>query len=87
MNASFLASVFLLAACVMPIEEPMPEKNCAAEDYQHLLGEPGSAVGAISTAETVRIRRSGQMATMDYVPDRLNIELDQNDRISSVYCG
>lgn len=87
MNASFVASVLLTAACVLPIEEPMPENNCAAEDYQHFLGEPGSAVDAISSADTVRILRPGQTATMDYLPDRLNIELDHSDRISRLYCG
>ena len=87
MSASLIVSVLLVAACVMPIEVPMTETNCIAEDYQSLLGEPFSAVDSLSTAETVRILRPGQMPTMDDLPDRLNIELDHRDRISRVYCG
>lgn len=87
MTVSLIASVLLMAACVMPVEIPLTDTNCTAEDYQSLIGEPFSAVDSLITAENVRILRPGQMATMDYLPDRLNIELDHNDRTSRVYCG
>ncbi|MDO8839175.1 MAG: I78 family peptidase inhibitor [Parvibaculum sp.] len=40
--------------------------------------------GAIAT---IRVIRPGDNVTMDYRTDRLNVELDENDIVSRVYCG
>lgn len=36
---------------------------------------------------TIRIIRPGDMVTKDYRTDRLNVELDDNDVVTRVYCG
>lgn len=36
---------------------------------------------------TIRVIRPGDMVTKDYRTDRLNVELDENDIVTRVYCG
>ncbi len=36
---------------------------------------------------TIRVIRPGDMVTKDYRTDRLNVELDENDVVTRVYCG
>lgn len=36
---------------------------------------------------TIRVIRPGDNVTMDYRTDRLNVELDENDVVTRVYCG
>lgn len=45
------------------------------------------ALKRASGARHVRVLRPGDAATMDYRIDRLNIRLDDNDRISALGCG
>jgi len=40
--------------------------------------------GAIAT---IRVIRPGDNVTMDYRTDRLNVELDENDIVTRIYCG
>ncbi|MEX0839863.1 MAG: I78 family peptidase inhibitor [Parvibaculum sp.] len=40
--------------------------------------------GAVAT---IRVIRPGDMVTRDYRTDRLNVELDDNDVVTRVYCG
>lgn len=39
------------------------------------------------TGRPNRILRPGQPMTMDYRPDRINVELDDNDIVIRVFCG
>tara|TARA_R110000824_G_scaffold118960_14_gene272247 strand:+ start:381774 stop:382133 length:360 start_codon:yes stop_codon:yes gene_type:complete len=51
-------------------------------DMQAALGgEPPEGLGSI------RIIRPGMAVTKDYRPNRLNIDLDDEDRVTRVYCG
>jgi hypothetical protein len=57
-----------------------------------LVGEPESAAVAEqarqqSGARTVRWLRPGQIVTMEYRDDRLNLELDANGKIIAIRCG
>ena len=36
---------------------------------------------------TIRVIRPGDMVTKDYRTDRLNVELDEDDVVTRVYCG
>ncbi|GGH62085.1 hypothetical protein GCM10011341_35920 [Frigidibacter albus] len=38
-------------------------------------------------SQQLRVINPGQMVTMDYLEARLNIAIDEQDRISRVYCG
>lgn len=66
--------------------------SCDAQAAQSLVGQPfGDGVRAmaaeLSGAGTVRVYGRGDMVTMDYRPDRLNLELDPEEIIVRVRCG
>lgn len=71
---------------VDPMPPPMVE-TCGAEGLHHLLGQPEAVLATMRFAQVVRVIRPGMAVTMDYSPDRLNIEIDEAGRISRVSCG
>ncbi len=94
----------LLGACVMPapapyprpepivrpIPQPTPHRGprevCNAARYQHLVGGP--LPDPFPWRGTLRIYRSDMSVTMDYDPNRLNVEIHPaNRRIVSITCG
>ncbi|MBC7987463.1 MAG: peptidase inhibitor I78, partial [Sphingomonadaceae bacterium] len=65
---------------------------CGAGPAQGLIGRAvDSAVGAeamrLSGAQTLRWIGPGQAVTMDYRPDRLNVEYDEGRRVTAIRCG
>ena len=65
---------------------------CNAAKAQPLVGRARSAkLGAealrLSGAGTLRWLRPGDIVTMEYREDRLNIELDAKGRVKAVRCG
>ena len=80
-----------------PPEEEVPVHGgtgrvCNAEAAQSLIGREGTAeLGA----EAMRLAGAGKLrwipkdarVTMDYREDRLNIELDGNNRVTRIRCG
>ncbi|WP_225028700.1 I78 family peptidase inhibitor [Xinfangfangia pollutisoli] len=80
-----------LSACVdpsLPQPEPEPDPNaCGAADLQFLVGQKRSVLAMMSLPAPVRVIEPGMAVTMDYNADRLNIELDEQNRISRVYCS
>jgi len=84
-----------LTACV-PMEEepatPAPEDACGASHVADLVGRTRSdelvaEVARRSGARRVRWIRPGDVVTMDYSPERLNVHLDDRDRIQRFACG
>jgi uncharacterized protein involved in type VI secretion and phage assembly len=68
------------------------EGGCDAAAAQGVVGRQRSeAAGAealrLSGAATLRWIEPGMMVTMDYRPDRLNIELDEAGKITRLRCG
>lgn len=66
--------------------------TCGARSVQDRVGRDfdealRTAIEAESGAATVRVLRPGDAATMDHRPDRLNIRLDDDDRIEQITCG
>ena len=93
-----LAALTLLAGCtsVAATEQPAPapasDGKCNAAPAQHLIGrqespETGAEAQRLSGASRMRWIRPGQMVTMDYREDRLNIELDAQGQVKVVRCG
>lgn len=85
----FCASL-VLSACVAPLPVPMPPEpigDCGADELQYLVGQPGSILHGMRFSQDVRVIEYGMAVTMDFKPDRLNIELDKRDVISRVSCG
>lgn len=92
-NLAILSAVALLAACTTTSEAGrQPAGPCVADKVQSGIGqsytvEIGAELQAKSGAKSMRVIRPGQAVTMDYRPDRLNVELDATDRISRISCG
>jgi hypothetical protein len=91
-----LALAASLAACTSveqsaaPPTPPAEDGACNADAAQSFVGKPASAAEqarAASGARTMRLIRPGQAVTMDYRPDRLNIELDASDSMVKLSCG
>jgi hypothetical protein len=91
-----------LACAPVPPPEPEPEpeqfpavgtgRRCNAAAAQALVGRTASsALGAealrLSGAGIMRWLRPGDIVTMEYREDRLNIELDANNRVLRLRCG
>lgn len=89
-----LAAV-VLSGCVMVREAPSPpplETLCKADALQNSIGaEATTALGAellgMSGARTLRWIPPRTAVTQDYRTDRLNIEYDDNRRITAIRCG
>ena len=85
------AALLLLAACVTedgPGAGTAPVAgDCGASGLQQLVGQPASTLETMRFSQQLRVINPGQMVTMDYLEGRLNIAIDEQDRISRVYCG
>ncbi len=87
-----LLIVGMLAAC-----QPLPPGGgggggdetgrCGAPGLQRLIGQPARVLATMKFAGPVRFIRPGDAVTEDYGPDRLNIEINLREVISSVWCG
>ena len=94
-------ALLLLAACTTTAEgeppaggsgEPVAGRDCNADGQQDLVGRPATAeLGAEalrrSHSRTLRWIRPGDAVTMDYSPQRLNINLDAQGRVERFNCG
>ncbi|WP_293335945.1 I78 family peptidase inhibitor [Parvibaculum sp.] len=49
--------------------------------------EAESEITAGENVATIRVIRPGEAVTEDFRPDRLNVELDEEENVSRVYCG
>ncbi|WP_054008088.1 I78 family peptidase inhibitor [Cypionkella psychrotolerans] len=71
-----------------PASEPSPiEDACEASGLQDLVGQSAKKLEVMRFAHTVRIIRPGMAVTMDYSPERLNIEVNAAEIITRVSCG
>ena len=90
----------LLAACAAPKEfaqappppSTIPAAGCNAEAAQFAVGQAyGEAIAdqvkMRSGASAVRALRPGQAVTMEFIADRVNLDLDAAGKITRVRCG
>jgi hypothetical protein len=93
-----LLAVLALTACdpVTPPPEstppPSPAGACNAAPAQGLVGRQASPRLAaeaqrLSGARVWRWLRPGQMVTMEFRADRLNLRLDAGDKVEGITCG
>jgi Peptidase inhibitor I78 family len=88
-----LALPLLLAAACAPTSPPGDGMaDCSAIGAQALVGRQGDdALGKDGLrrtgARTIRWIRPGQAVTMDYRTDRLNIEVDESEKVIRITCG
>ncbi|WP_395611545.1 I78 family peptidase inhibitor [Allosphingosinicella sp.] len=90
--------ILLSAGCVPPPRgdpvPPLPPEHveCNAAAVQGLVGRQESSELAaeaqrLSGARAVRVLRPGQMITIEYRADRLNIRVDTQQKVLAVTCG
>ena len=74
-----------LAACNAPAPVPSTD-GCGAAGYADTIGTPISDV-VLPTDRPVRVLGPNDMATTDYIEDRINFETDGLDLVARVTCG
>ncbi len=91
-----LPLLLLATACApAPARDQTPVMGggaCDAAPVQDLVGKPsGEALGADalarSGAKVMRWIRPGQVVTMEYREDRLNLHLDDKGVVARINCG
>lgn len=86
-------ALILLAACVAEPEfrgPPLPDPaddSCEARAQAGLIGQPAAALEKVLILGRVRIIRPNTPVTMDFVPERINFDLDGADVIRRIWCG
>lgn len=89
----YLLMPFALMGCVEVPIDPVPvdptsiETACGAAELQDLVGRDAAVLQTMRFGQTVRIIRPGMAVTMDYLAERLNIEIDESEKIVRVNCG
>ena len=93
LTSALCASASLTAACDRIPSVPGlggsdvdPTDPCGAQGYTSLLGANLAAV-TLPADLNDRVLRPGDLATADYDPSRLNIELDDSGTIIGLSCG
>lgn len=89
-------ALLALAACTQTpapaTADPASGAQCDATPVQDRIGRTGDpatveSAKAASGARTVRRYESGSALTMDFRPDRLNVEVDAGGKIVKLTCG
>lgn len=84
-----LPCLFVLSACggqPANLDDYDGEPRCGAEDYFYLLGKKASALEGVKLPRAARVLRPEDVITLDFSPDRLTIDIDTSNRISSITC-
>ncbi len=93
MKAAIAALALAAMACTTVADDaPPPPGPCSAEGLGDLVGRAATAgLGAEalrrSGARRLRWIRPGDMVTMDYSAERLNVHLDGSNRVERFNCG
>lgn len=92
-----VAAVFIgLAGCASVLPEGIaapeapaaaPAGDCGADALQDLVGSSVGTLDPASLPEPRRIIFPGQAVTMDFLAERLNVEIGTDDRVARVFCG
>lgn len=90
-----IAIVALLAGCAPTAKRapaPAASTGCDAAKLRAMIGKPydaaqSDAMRSKAGARLLRVIRPGNMVTMDFREDRLNVKLDAADLILALNCG
>jgi len=81
-----------MAEATPPAEAPPSmEPSCGAEKYASYVGQPASdeVIAAITQSrgdKPMRVVKPGMAVTMDYRPDRLNVQVGEDGKIKGFNC-
>lgn len=69
-----------------------PSSGCDASKAQFVIAVPATSevleqARVAAQAESARFLRPDELITTEYLPSRLNLRLDQRNRVASEYCG
>jgi len=84
MVRTHLAALFCLVAIPACAQET---DSCGASGFQGLVGQSDEIAHMLVLEQPVRVIPHDGMVTMDVRPDRINFELDAEERITVVRCG
>lgn len=96
MRTALPLTLLVMAGCAATTPDAAPATagpaKCELEPLKPMIGQITSDATAaealkLSGARTIRWKPPGAMVTMDYRPDRLNISLDAQNRITAFDCG
>jgi len=94
LGAGMLAATGCTATAESPNPSPPPpaEEDCGAGQLGAYIGQPASEqvlalIRQWRGDNPIRVLKPGSAMTMDYRPGRLNILLDENDRIKEFKCN
>lgn len=85
-----LAPIAALAACQNtpePVTNADLTPNCQAEQFQQLVGKSADALNNVTLPAGVRILRPNMPATLDYRSNRMNVVIDEQNKIERINCG
>ncbi|HEX7695446.1 MAG TPA: I78 family peptidase inhibitor [Sphingomonas sp.] len=91
--AAFVLIAFAIAACAPVAPLPgMPTGECSAKGLGDLVGRYAtpalvSRAKRRAGASVARVLRPGQIVTMEYLNGRLNVNVDEKNRVKSFTCG
>lgn len=82
-----LPLILLMAGCTAqaPGQRAAAPEACGAADYAGLIGQDAAA--ALALPDPKRIYRTDEAITDDFVPNRINVKLDDTDTIFEIACG
>jgi len=89
MRSAIVIALLALAGCATM---PPAAAKCEAKGLTGFVGKPLSSALQTraqrrSDARSVRVIRPGEMVTMDYRADRLNIHVDPQGRVTRMTCS
>ena len=79
-----------IAACTTPTQTGQTgngQDSCGLAQHQNLIGMDESAIDQSALPAHHRIICMGCMATMEYVADRLTIQMGPGHKVASIRCG
>lgn len=90
MRFVYLAALPVLAACV-PAEQSQPvagnsPETCPASEYSALIGTNINAA-TLPLSVTYRTIWPGDLVTEDFVPDRMNVAVNNEGIVQGLTCG
>ena len=90
---AFALTMFVVAACAPVAPLPgVPTGECSAKGLENMVGRIAtpsliSQAKRRSGASVARVLRPGQIVTMEYLNGRLNVNVDEKNRVKSFTCG
>lgn len=90
---SALAAALALTACAQPQSAPAaPAGTCNAQPARFAVGYTltdalTEEVKHRSGARVARVLRPGQVTTMEFSSERVNLDVDAGNRVTGVRCG